>query len=227
MSVSILYKDKDLILCRKPAGMPSQPDPTGQRDLLSALTEEFGPSVGLVHRLDTPTGGVMVFGRTPQAIAQLNQSAQDHTSFQKEYLAVLSSPPLSASGELEDYLFHDQRQNKSFAVERGRKGCKRAILRYTTLETLEDGRTLVLVRLMTGRTHQIRVQFASRGMPLLGDGKYGSRHKCPYIALWSYRLTLPHPSTHEPLSASCLPPTDTKPWQEFSSLRKDIPNLSV
>lgn len=227
MSVSILYEDKDLILCRKPAGMPSQPDPSGQNDLLSALIHEIGASVGLVHRLDTPTGGVMVFGRNPQATSRLSQLVQDHNAFQKEYLAVLPSPPTPASGELEDYLFHDQRLNKSFVVDSGRKGCKRAILRYTTLETLEDGRTLVLVRLLTGRTHQIRVQFASRGLPLLGDGKYGSRQKCPYIALWAYRLTLPHPMTHKPISVSCLPPTDTEPWQDFSHTREGttVPSL--
>ena len=222
MSVCILYEDRDLILCCKPAGMPSQPDPTGQIDLLSTLTREIGVPVGLVHRLDTPTGGIMVFGRNRDATTRLSQLVQDHKVFQKEYLAVLPSPPSPPSGELEDYLFHDQRQNKSFIVESSRKGCKRAILHYTTLETLEDGRTLVLVRLLTGRTHQIRIQFASRGLPLLGDGKYGSRQKCPYIALWAYRLTFPHPSTGKAITAPSLPSPDTEPWREFTSIRENI-----
>ena len=221
MSVQILYEDAHLILCKKPAGMPSQPDPSGQADLLSALLTQTGEEIGLVHRLDTPTGGVMVFGRHPSATAKLGALVQDHTVFQKEYLAVLPSPPSPLSGEMCDYLFHDKRQNKSFVVDGDRKGCKHARLAYKTIHTLDDGRTLVLVRLMTGRTHQIRVQFASRGLPLLGDGKYGSRVKCPYIALWAYKLTLPHPMTGKVIGKAALPPADIEPWQSFASISID------
>ena len=214
MKISVLYRDRDLIMIRKPAGIPSQPDPSGQYDLLTALKLEY-PAASLIHRLDTPTGGVMVFGLTPKATAKLCTLVQDHTSFCKEYLAVLSSPPFMNEGQLTDYLFHDKQKNRAFVADGKRKGCKEAVLDYRVLSTLPDGHTLILVRLSTGRTHQIRVQFASRGFPLVGDGKYGSREKAPYIGLWAYRLTFPHPVTGKELTASAIPDTDIMPWCLF------------
>ena len=220
MDVQILYRDRHLLLVRKPAGIPSQPDPSGQKDLLTELQGDH-PTASLIHRLDTPTGGVMVFGLTPKATAKLCALVQDHSLFRKEYLAVLSSPPPEAEGRLTDYLFHDKQKNKAFVTDGGRKGSKEAVLDYRVLSTHPDGHTLVLVRLHTGRTHQIRVQLASRGLPLVGDGKYGSREKSPYIRLWAFKLTFPHPMTGKELTATATPDTETLPWSLFHG---EIPN---
>ena len=214
MDMQILYQDRDLILCRKPAGMPSQPDPSGQTDLLTKL-QETHPTARLIHRLDTPTGGVMVFGLSDRATAKLGMLVQDHEQFVKEYIAVVSAPLPEAEGEMRDFLYHDKRANKGYVTEGGRKGSKEAILDYRVLATDEQGRTLVWIRLHTGRTHQIRVQFASRGFPLVGDGKYGNRKKCPYIGLWAYRLTFRHPITGKRVSVSALPESDASPWCYF------------
>ncbi len=215
MDVQILYKDRDLLLVRKPAGVPSQPDPSGQPDLLSQLQRE-NPTASLIHRLDTPTGGVMVYGLTPKATAKLGTLVQDHSLFCKEYLAVLSALPAEAEGRLTDYLFHDKQKNKAFVTDGKRKGSKEAALDYKILSTIPDGHTLVLIRLYTGRTHQIRVQLASRGLPLVGDGKYGSREKAPFIGLWAYRLSFPHPITGKELTATAIPDTKILPWSLFS-----------
>ena len=214
MDIEILYKDRDMLICKKPAGVPSQPDPTGQDDLLSALSKNY-PTVKLIHRLDTPTGGVMVFGLSQKATAKLGTMVQDHESFCKEYLAVLSSSPDNEEGTLRDYIYHDKRVNKAFIADSARKGCKEAVLDYRVIAKAEEGHTLVLVRLHTGRTHQIRVQFASRGLPLVGDGKYGSREKCPFIGLWAYRLTFPHPIKGTTVSLSADPDKNIAPWSIF------------
>ena len=215
MKPTILYKDADLLVTVKSAGMPSQPDTTGQGDLLTTLQEEY-PSVSLIHRLDTPTGGVMVFGLTSKATARLCALVQDHDRFCKEYLAVVSSPLSEAEGRLTDFLFHDRQKNKAYVTDGKRKGSKEAVLDYRVLASLPDGHTLVLVRLHTGRTHQIRVQFASRGLPLVGDGKYGSREKVPFIGLWACRLTFPHPITGKEVSVSTYPDPEVMPWSLFS-----------
>ena len=221
MDIQILYADHDLLLCRKPAGVPSQPDPSGQIDLLTTLSFSY-KTVSLIHRLDTPTGGVMVFGLTPKSTAKLGALVQDHGRFQKEYLAVLSKSPNEDQGTLHDFLYHDKRANKSFVTDGGRKGSKEAILDYHVLAQAEDGHTLVLVRLHTGRTHQVRVQFASRGFPLVGDGKYGSREKCPYIGLWAFRLTFPHPVSGRKVSATVKPDETEVPWCYFSEFLNQI-----
>ena len=214
MDSYILCKDRELLLARKPAGIPSQPDTSGQSDLLTSLQADY-PTASLIHRLDTPTGGVMVFGLAPKSTAKLCALVQDHSLFCKEYLAVLSSPPPDTEGRLTDFLYHDKQKNKAFVTDGKRKGSKEAVLDYRVLSTLPDGHTLVLVRLHTGRTHQIRVQFASRGLSLVGDGKYGSREKAPFIGLWAYRLTFPHPITGKIITASTSPDTETEPWSLF------------
>ncbi len=221
MNIQILYEDRDLLVCRKPAGVPSQPDLTGQADLLTALSEKH-KNVSLVHRLDTPTGGVMVFALTQKAAGALSTLVQDHARFKKEYLAVVAKPPKEAEGEMRDYLFHDKRVNKSFPVDGARKGSKEAVLDYRVLATLENGYTLVLVRLHTGRTHQIRVQFASRGLPLVGDGKYGSREKCPFIGLWAYKLEFPHPMKKSTVCAHATPDFSAAPWSAFADVLGEL-----
>ena len=212
--MEILYKDDHLIFISKPQGVPSQPDPLGQSDALTMLEEQFG-TVYPVHRLDTPTGGVMVFGRTPKATAALCAMVQDHDSFIKEYLAVLPAKPTFPEGELCDRIFHDRRANRAFVVDGNRKGTKEARLSYHIQSEAENGQTLVHIRLHTGRTHQIRVQFASRGLPLLGDGKYGSRIKSPRLALWSYSISCTHPITLSPLRIVSPPPTLEETWNQF------------
>jgi 23S rRNA pseudouridine1911/1915/1917 synthase len=219
MEIEILYKDKDLLICKKPAGVASQPDATGQSDLLTALSQKY-KNVSLIHRLDLPTGGVMVFGLSKKATAGLCALVQDHARFCKEYLAVLPKAPEAESGVLRDYLYHDKRVNKAFVTDGARKDSREASLEYRVLAVDGEGRALVLVRLHTGRTHQVRVQFASRGMPLLGDGKYGSREKCPYIALWAYRLVFPHPVNGKEVAAEALPTLDSAPWGEFAEFLK-------
>ena len=215
MEIEILYKDKDLLLCKKPAGVPSQPDQTGQSDLLTALSEKH-KNVSLIHRLDVPTGGVMVYGLSKKATAGLCALVQDHARFCKEYLAVLPKAPEAESGVLRDYLYHDKRVNKAFVTDGARKGSREASLEYRVISVAENGRALVLVRLHTGRTHQIRVQFASRGLPLVGDGKYGSREKCAFIGLWAYRLTFPHPVAKTEVSGAALPCICDAPWSDFA-----------
>jgi len=225
---SILYQDKTILVVQKPAGMPSQPDHTGQQSVLTFLQENYG-YVGLIHRLDTPTGGVMLFALSEQAVGLLSTMMSDKDSTHKEYLALLPAPPEQPSGVWEDYLYHDKRQNKSFVVQSDkngqvRKGAKYAKLSYEVIHTLPDGTTLVKVKLYTGRTHQIRVQFAHRGLPLLGDGKYGSRYKLkpPGFALWAYRLSIQHPVTHESMMWTSLPPMDIMPWHLFQDVMNQI-----
>ena len=218
--MNILFQDHQLLLCVKPAGMPSQPDPSGQPDLLSKLQENFS-YVGLVHRLDTPTGGLMLYSLSQKMTGKLSVLVQDHEAFMKEYYAVLPKAPDSSSGELTDFLFHDRRKNKAYAAAKKRAGCKEAKLSYQTLQLSEDGHALVKVRLYTGRTHQIRVQFGSRGLPLIGDGKYGSREKAKCFALWSCHLSFVHPVTGKKIEAVCRPDTAEFPWNLF-----DWENLS-
>ena len=212
----ILYKDEDILLVEKPAGLLSQEDAAGGNSLPKQLAEA-GLPVKPVHRLDRPTGGVMVYARSDRAAAALSNLVGQHDRFQKEYLAVVSGIPQPSEGEMTDLLYHDVRKNKSFTVKKERKGVRLAKLTYSVLQTAEtaDGiYSLVRVRLHTGRTHQIRVQFASRQMPLYGDTRYGGV-KGNALGLWSHRLTLPHPITGEKISGKSFPP-DTLPWSLFS-----------
>lgn len=210
----ILYEDAHLLLIEKPVGIPSQ-DTEG--DCLPVRLAQRGYAVKVVHRLDKPTGGVMVYARTDKAAAKLSALVGQHELFQKEYLAVVLGCPDKSEDTLADLLYHDVRKNKSYAVNRNRKGVREAKLEYTVLETVttdEGTFSLVRVRLHTGRTHQIRVQFASRKMPLYGDSRYGGT-KGRNLGLWSHRLTLPHPATQERLTADSYPHWDAAPWCYF------------
>lgn len=204
----ILYQDQHLAVCVKPVGVAAQGE--GPEALPALLAEQLGGPVYPVHRLDQPVGGVMVFARTPKAAAALSAAIQ-RGEFQKEYRAVLPGNPPGAAGTLRDLLFYDKKRSKSFVVDRQRGGVKEAVLHYQVLARSGD-RCLVQVRLETGRTHQIRVQFASRGLPLLGDGKYGSREKGCSVALWSYRLAFPHPADGRKM-AFVAPIPQEFPWK--------------
>lgn len=207
----ILYADAAVAVVVKPAGVLSQGD---AEDAMPALLQkQLGGTIFPVHRLDQPTGGVMVYARTQDAAAKLSAQMQSE-AFGKEYLAVLDGTPEPAEGELHDLLFFDRQKGKSYAVRRKRAGVKDARLAYRVLAQAE-GLTLVRVRLFTGRTHQIRVQFSSRGWPLTGDGKYGSRNNRCAPALWSAELHFAHPVTGETLIFRSQPP-EAYPWTLFS-----------
>lgn len=207
----ILYADAAVAVVVKPAGVLSQGDAEDAMPVL--LQKQLGGTIFPVHRLDQPTGGVMVYARTQDAAAKLSAQMQSE-AFGKEYLAVLDGTPEPAEGELHDLLFFDRQKGKSYAVRRKRAGVKDARLAYRVLAQAE-GLTLVRVRLFTGRTHQIRVQFSSRGWPLTGDGKYGSRNNRCAPALWSAELHFAHPVTGETLIFRSQPP-EAYPWTLFS-----------
>ena len=183
---TILFEDAALVVCVKPRGVLAAADASGKRSMADLLAPR---TVYPVHRLDRDTLGLMVFAKTPAAAAAL--SAELGGGFCKEYLALCETPPSPASGELNDLLYHDRAKNKTYVVARKRNGVRPTRLSYRVL----DG-SLVLVRLYTGRTHQIRVQFASRGWPLCGDRKYGAKTGGE-LALWAYRLSFRHPDGRE------------------------------
>lgn len=213
--MELLYEDKELTVAVKPVELSSEhaPDGGGFADLLA----ERNPTryIGVIHRLDRGVSGVMVYARTPAAAAKLSEAVRDRT-MQKEYLAIVHGVPTTQSGRLCDLLFHDRFKNKTFVVDRVRKGVKEAILDYEVQKSIDHSTygtiSLLRIRLLTGRTHQIRVQFSSRGYPLLGDRKYGSPSHAP-IGLFSHRLTFPHPKTNLEMSF-CKDPTDGI-WSEF------------
>ncbi len=213
---TVLYQDSDLILVDKPVGVLAQADAAGGDSLPARLLAQ-GFAVKPVHRLDRATGGVMAYALTDKSAAALSALVGDHARFKKEYLAVVCGEPAEESGTLQDLLYHDARKNKSYVVKRQRGGVRRAALDYTVLATVTaeaETFSLMRVRLHTGRTHQIRVQFASRGWPLAGDNRYGGTRDCP-LALWSHRLTFPHPCTGEPIGGTSLPDTAAYPWRLF------------
>lgn len=177
--MTVLYEDKNIVACVKPVGVVSEDN--GKSGSVPSLLAGYFDGKGedkqtyTVHRLDAAVGGVMVYARNRSAAAKLSAQIQNG-SFRKEYLAVVSGVPQEKSGIMRDLLFHDLSKNKSYVVDRMRRGVKEAELEYEVLATV-DGKSLVKILLHTGRTHQIRVQFASRKMPLVGDRKYGSSDK--------------------------------------------------
>lgn len=194
--MEILFSNSDIIVCIKPAGLPSQE--TGTVNAVSLLREITNSEIYPVHRLDTVTSGVMVYAKTKKAAAFLTKEITENR-FGKTYLAVVHGEIEPESAVLEDFLFKDSKKNKSFVVKRERKGVKKASLEYKMIET-KNGLSLVKIKLHTGRTHQIRVQFASRQHPVYGDGKYGSPVNKPFIALLSHEITFTDPVTKKPLT---------------------------
>ena len=225
----ILYEDAALVVLDKPAGLSSE---EGVPAALRAHWKAPDAFVGVVHRLDTGVSGLMVYARTPAAAAALSRqvtqsqdayAVQDGRAegkstapqFVKQYRAVLAGVPdaqLPAAGVLRDYLFKDSRKGRVFPVKRPRKGVREAVLEYRILQTAGEN-SLTEITLHTGRTHQIRVQFASRKHPLAGDGKYGSRVK-GNIALQSCGLQFRHPESGEPM-AFTLPLPEGEVWTKF------------
>ncbi|MBR2048442.1 MAG: RNA pseudouridine synthase [Oscillospiraceae bacterium] len=179
--MDILYHDRDYAVVLKPVGMDSE------HQVPEELKTALGGEVYPIHRLDLNVGGVMVYARTKAAAAALSKAVQEGTLVKEYRCLVHGTPP--EGGVLEDYLFKDSRKNKVFVVKRERKGVKKASLEFTRLTSGET--SLVHVKLHTGRSHQIRVQFASRGFPLVGDHKYGSRDGAAAPLLYSCRITFP------------------------------------
>lgn len=219
--IPLIYEDNHLLVVEKPVNLPTQKDISGDPDLLSLLKEDLKVRyekpgrvyLGLVHRLDRPVGGVMVFAKTSKAAARLAEQIRTG-QFQKTYLAVVHGR-LAKEGHLEHFLAKDRATNTVKVVSPADPGGKKAILDYAVLAE-KEGFSLIRINLLTGRSHQIRVQFATIGHPLYGDQKYGAALNTPgqQIALWSHRIILRHPTKKEEMSFTSSPP-DRAPWNLF------------
>jgi 23S rRNA pseudouridine1911/1915/1917 synthase len=212
--MEILYQDDRLVVCLKPYGVVSTDEPGGMPSLLRQALGDEKAVIRTVHRLDQVVGGVMVYARTSRAASDL-QRQMEQGLFQKEYWAVVPGCPDPVQGDMSDLLYRDSHLRKTFVVQEAGKDVRPARLSYEVLGQ-QEGFSLVSMKLHTGRTHQIRCQFASRGMPLVGDGKYGSAYQREGVCLWSHRLSFQHPRTNEPLIFVHRPP-DEYPWNLFSS----------
>lgn len=210
--IDILFEDEHICICKKLPGLLSEDKPTPE-SLPNILKVQLGCEIFTLHRLDKPVGGAIIYAKTNKAASIFSKLVSEN-KIKKQYITVLDAIPQQASGELTDMLFRDKQKNKTFVVKRMRKGVKEAKLTYTVTDTAKN-HALVLVTLITGRTHQIRAQFASRKTPVTGDGKYGSRDNRCETALWSYRLEFTHPITGEKIDICSQPPYDCYPWSLF------------
>ncbi|MBQ9080870.1 MAG: RNA pseudouridine synthase [Clostridia bacterium] len=218
--MKILYKSRDTIAALKPPGVPSQPDPTGDGDMLTLLSEHMRAlgehrELYLVHRLDRAVGGVMIFARNKKSAASLSGQAAEHTLTKKYYAVVEGLAEEKAY--LKDYLYKDSAKGKAFVVDRARAGVKEATLSYERVGAVETERgtlSLLLVTLMSGRFHQIRAQLSSRGLSIVGDGKYGSRDKRTRCALFCHSMTFSERGDVRCVSA--LPDLTAYPWSLFA-----------
>lgn len=223
--IRIIYEDNHLLVVEKPVNVLTQGDITGDEDLLTILKEDIKKRynkpgnvyLGLVHRLDRPVGGVIVFAKTSKAASRLSDQIRTG-SFEKSYLAVIYGTPDCLKGRLEHYLIKDNKMNKVFVVDNAEEGGKKAILEYEVLKS-KGNMSLVKINLLTGRSHQIRVQFATIGCPLYGDQKYNIERSRAgeQLALWSYVITLIHPVKKEKMAFRSNPP-ETYPWNVFNFL---------
>ncbi len=213
MKVNVIYRDNSIVVCEKPKGVLSEAS-DGVASMPTLLASDLSVSrVDSVHRLDRDVSGLMVYSLDRRASAALSADIAEGR-MTKEYLAVVSGVPSLPEGELCDLLFYDRKRGKSFVVDKKRAGVREARLAYTLLSEA-NGLSLLKIRLFTGRTHQIRVQFASRGLPLLGDRRYGGPTSPEGIALMSHRLAFRHPEDARSLDFT-LPPPDSYPWNGFS-----------
>ena len=225
--IKILFEDNQLLVVVKPPNILSQGDSTGDEDLLTVLKkdlkiryEKFGNVyLGLVHRLDRPVGGVMVFAKTSKAASRLSDSIR-RGDFRKTYLAVVHGIPEKQEGTLAHYLCKDEATNTVRLVSEASGKGKKAVLDYK-IKALSGKLSLVEIDLHTGRSHQIRVQLAAIGCPIYGDQKYGAAMSKPgrQLALWSAKLGLEHPTLRQPLSFESSPPSEY-PWNIFQALPK-------
>lgn len=213
MEIKILYHDTDICVIQKDPGMLCEDAPGGVPSLLrEQLHTDY---VACVHRLDAGTGGAMVFALTKTAAAKLSLQLQAG-ELTKTYLAVTHGCPSEPEGTYRDLLFHDRRANKTFIVKSERKGVKEAVLSYR-IKATKDGLSLWEIQLLTGRTHQIRVQLGSRKMPLVGDRRYGARDEYKGFALWATELSFTHPQSGEKMTFTSLP-HEKEPWNLFTEI---------
>ncbi|MBU6080777.1 MULTISPECIES: RluA family pseudouridine synthase [Allobacillus] len=220
MNIPILYEDNHLLIVEKPVNIPVQEDQSKDKDLLTLLKEDIkvrhkkpgNVFLALVHRLDRPVGGAMVFAKTSKAASRLSDQLR-RKAIERTYLAVVHGVPSKSKDQLEDYLVKDHRKNIVRTAKPKEKEAKKAVLDYEVASE-KKGFSLLSVKLQTGRPHQIRVQLSSRGFPLYGDQKYGQRVNKPgqQIALWSNKLVLEHPTTKEEMEFTSTPPYEY-PWK--------------
>lgn len=216
-NLNVLYEDNHIIVVEKKPNILSQSDITGDTDLLTMVKDYVKEKyhkpgnvyIGLVHRLDRPVGGIMVFARTSKAAKRLNEAIKNH-EVNKTYVAVLDGVLKKENGELINYLYKDCKTGKSKVVDKSYPGCKIAKLNYEVVGYYED-KTIVKINLITGRHHQIRLQFKNIGYPLYGDQLYGRKNK-EQIRLYAYKLSFNHPTTKEKLEFKLLPE-----WEELKN----------
>lgn len=213
--MEILYQNANFLVCIKPARVLSTDEPGGLPELVREALGDPKADVRTVHRLDRVVSGVMVLARNARAASELSRQIRED-QFSKEYLAVIHGRPESPEGTLRDLLARDKARRMTFVADAPGKGVQEAALSYRVLE-YADGMSLVRVRLHTGRTHQIRVQFSSRGMPLVGERKYAVLDDPCEIALWSAKIVFYHPETGEWAEFSKEPPA-VFPWTEFGKI---------
>ena len=221
--IPIIYEDNHILVVVKPCNVPSQEDATKDPDMLTLLKQYLREKyekpgnvyLGLVHRLDRPTGGVMVFAKTSKAADRLCESIRQG-DFEKKYFAVLSDIPREMHGRLENYLAKDETKNIVTVVPMTVTGAKQAVLDYKILEKKEKI-CLAEVQLYTGRSHQIRVQTAHIGCPIVGDQKYAGRKyvRADRLALWSTEIKFTHPTTKDVMVFRAFPDESAFPWSEF------------
>lgn len=212
-NLKVLFEDNHIIVVEKPVNVPSQGDKTGDIDMLTIIKkyikEKYNKPgdvyLGLVHRLDRPTGGVMVFARTSKSASRLSEQVRDK-KMHKKYLCIVDGKMESQTGSMRDFLLKNEKNNISKVVKEGTKNAKEAVLDYEVVKYNDQiNMSVVKVDLHTGRHHQIRVQFASRGHSLSGDQKYGTRGRGKQLALWAYSLSFIHPTTKEELTFEDYP----------------------
>jgi len=209
--MELIYQDTDIVVCIKPARVLSTDEPGGLPDLVREALGDLKADVRTVHRLDRVVSGLMVLARNARAASELSRQIRED-EFEKEYLAVVHGCPAEECGTLRDLLGRDKARKMTFVAPEPAKGVQEAVLHYQLLGTAGEV-SRVRIQLETGRTHQIRVQFASRGMPLVGERKYSERNDPCEIALWSYRIAFAHPKTGEKMEFVHEPP-ENYPWTE-------------
>lgn len=222
MTPRIIFEDNHLLVVEKPVNIPVQGDNTNDLDMLNILKQDLKERynkpgevyLGLVHRLDRPVGGIMVFAKTSKAAARLSDQIRTRT-FKKTYLAIVRGIPQEQKCTLRDYLVKDSSSNMVSVVKEGTKESKEAILDYEVLKSSEE-LSLLRVQLHTGRPHQIRVQLSHAGYTLYGDQRYGVDVNKPgqQIALWAHSVTFTHPTKKEQMTFTCEVPK-TEPWVQF------------
>ena len=210
--MEIIYKDNDIVVCVKPQRVLSTDEPGGMPDLVREALDKLKADVRTVHRLDRVVGGLMVLARNAQAASELSRQIRENT-FAKEYTAVVHGRPEAGSGRFYDLLFRDKARKMTMVADEPGKGVQAASVGYRVLGHC-DAMSKVCIKLETGRTHQIRVQFASRGLPVVGERKYSTLADDCEIALWSSRIGFNHPVTGEKMEFALEPPA-TYPWNCF------------